>query len=388
MESFRLPIGFSASGISAGLKPGGAPDMALFYSDRPCSGAAVFTRNRVVAAPVRHGQALLKRARDRLRAVVINSRNANAVTGEQGLKDARRMADLTAAALDLPPESDVFVMSTGVIGTPMPMEKIEAGIRLAAAALSPQAGPLAAAAIMTTDTRPKMASRRCGELTLSGVAKGAGMIHPDMATMLVVLMTDAAIGPRELELWLTEAVDRSFHCITVDGDTSTNDTCLLLANGAARAPDPPVFQQALIELCQDLARQIAFDGEGAEHRLTLVVRGAPDFAAARSIGRTVATSPLVKTAIFGRDANWGRILAAAGRSGVEFDPEQCSLRFAGLEVLRQGVPQPVDETLAVELLSRPDVEVVLEVGTGPGEATVWSCDLTPEYIRINAEYRT
>ncbi|RME10780.1 MAG: bifunctional glutamate N-acetyltransferase/amino-acid acetyltransferase ArgJ [Ardenticatenia bacterium] len=392
--------GFRACGVHAGLKPDGALDMALIVSDRPCVASAVFTQNLVKAAPVLFDMALLQRTRD-VRAVVVNSKNANAVTGEQGLRDAAEMARLTAEALALPEESGVFVMSTGVIGVPLPMNKIAYGITLAAQMLdaTPEAAQAAARAIMTTDTRPKMASATCTldekTITLAGIAKGAGMIHPNMATMLAFIVTDALITAEALDAALRYAVERSFNAISVDGDTSTNDTCLVLANGAAandlitlEGPAFPAFRDALTEVCIELAKQIAFDGEGATKHVTIHVRNAGSFEAARQIGRTIATSPLVKTALFGRDANWGRVLAAAGRAGVPFDPDRASLWFGPLQVLANGKPLPFDEDEALRILSEVDITIDLDIGGEPGDATVWTCDFSYDYVSINAEYRT
>ncbi|MDQ7030105.1 MAG: bifunctional glutamate N-acetyltransferase/amino-acid acetyltransferase ArgJ [Ardenticatenia bacterium] len=392
--------GFRAAGVHAGLKPHGALDVALVVSERPCVAAATFTQNVVKAAPVLYDQALLAGNRTAIWAVVINSKNANAVTGPQGLRDAERMAELTAEVLALPPGAGVFVMSTGVIGVPLPMNKVERGIRLAAQSLSPNGGADAARAIMTTDTRPKHAGLTVdvagARVTVAGMGKGAGMIHPDMATMLAVITTDVAITPQALDVALRYAVERSFNCITVDGDTSTNDTCLVLANGlAGHEPIQQAgghafitFRDALTAVCQDLARQIAFDGEGATKRVTITVSNAGSFEAARQVGRTIATSPLVKTALFGNDANWGRVLAAAGRAGVSFDPTRTTLWFGELQVLHRGLPVPFDERRALDILSRPDISITLDLGGPPGQATVWTCDLSHEYVTINAEYRT
>ncbi len=392
--------GFRAAGVHAGLKPHGAPDVALVVSERPCVAAATFTQNVVKAAPVLYDQALLAQNRTAIWAVVINSKNANAVTGPQGLRDAERMAQITAEALALPHGAGVFVMSTGVIGVPLPMEKVERGIRLAAQSLSPEGGPDAARAMMTTDTRPKhsgLAVELAGtRVSVAGMAKGAGMIHPNMATMLAVIATDVAVLPPVLDAALHYAVERSFNCISVDGDTSTNDTCLVLANGLAgntplqeaEGEAFAAFRDALTAVCQDLARQIAFDGEGATKRVTITVYNAGSFEAARQVGRTIATSPLVKTALFGRDANWGRVLAAAGRSGVAFDPQRTNLWFGDLQVLRHGLPVPFDEARALEILSERDIFIALDLGKGPGQATVWTCDFSYEYVTINAEYRT
>lgn len=393
--------GFRAAGVAAGLKGGSELDFALVVSDVPAVAAATFTKNLVQAAPVQYDRALLARHRTHIRALVVNSKNANAVTGPQGLRDAERMAAHTAEALALPEESGVFVMSTGVIGVPLPMEKIERGIRLAAGRLAatPEAGIDAARAIMTTDTRHKVAGTHRAlndvQSAIAGMAKGAGMIHPNMATMLAVIATDAAVAPDALDAALTYAVERSFNCISVDGDTSTNDTCLVLANGTAgNAPitiDDPrfaAFQGALLDVCQDLARQIAFDGEGATKHVTIEVQNAGSFEAARQIGRTIATSPLTKTALYGRDANWGRVLAAAGRAGVDFDPDATSLWFGDLQLLAAGSPVGVDEARALEILSEVEVTITLDVGGDAGSATVWTCDFSHEYVTINAEYRT
>lgn len=392
--------GFRAAGVHAGIKPHGALDLALIVSQKPCVAAATFTRNLVKAAPVLYDQGLLARNRTAIWAVVVNSGNANAVTGPQGLRDAERMAQITAQALALPPGAGVCVMSTGVIGVPLPMEKVEEGIHRAVHHLSHDGGANAARAIMTTDTRPKQAGLTADvtgtEVAVAGIAKGAGMIHPDMATMLAIVVTDAAITPEALDAALHYAVERSFNCISVDGDTSTNDTCLVLANGLAGNPVIEqtageafvAFRDALTAVCQDLARQIAFDGEGATKRVTIDVHNAGSFEAARQVGRTIATSPLVKTALFGRDANWGRVLAAAGRAGVPFDPDKTSLWFGELQVLRDGQPIPFDEDEALRILSEPDVFITLDLGGEPGHATVWTCDFSYEYVTINAEYRT
>jgi len=382
--------GFSMCGASAGLKPDGAHDVALLVSDRPCAAAAVFTRNRVKAAPVRYDQAVLRRAPRAVRAVAINSKNANACTGRQGMRDAARMAAVARDALGLSASDEVLVMSTGVIGVPMPMARIEQGIRAGAGSLMADGVDAAARAIMTTDTYPKTATVRMPDgVTLVGIAKGAGMIHPDMATMLSVVITDAALEPDALGAALRHAVDRSFHCISVDGDTSTNDTCAVLANGASGVtPDREAFQDALTALMQDLARQIAFDGEGATKRVTIRVDEAPSQEAARRVGRTIATSPLVKTAIYGRDANWGRVLAAAGRAGVRFHPDRSALWFGDLQVLDRGTPLPFDEARALAILSEPDLDIRLDLGSGPASATVWTCDFSHDYVTINGAYRT
>lgn len=390
-----IPQGFQVVAVEAGFKPSGHCDVALFYSPTPCNAAALFTRNRVAAAPVQLGRQLLAQENAQLSGVFINSKNANAVTGEQGLKDARQTSKWLTESLG----GDFLVMSTGVIGVPLPMAKIRTGVEKVTAAIKAgeNAPDAAAKAIMTTDTRPKVANAVFlidgAEVRVWGVAKGAGMIHPDMATMLSVILTDAIVSSKELDAALRKACDDSFHCVSVDGDTSTNDTLSLLANGASgKSMDTPehhkAFQDALDYVCQSLARQVAFDGEGARHHVTLKVEGCADAAEARQIGRTIITSPLVKTAIYGRDANWGRVLAAAGRSGVAFDPLHASLWFGPLQLLKDGAPVPFEETRAREVLSELELEIRLVVGEGAGAATLWTCDLTEEYIMINADYRT
>lgn len=404
VESLSSPApvqvpGFEACGVSAGLKPSGAPDLALLRACGPAVGAAVFTRNLVQAAPVLYDRELMARNASGLRAVVVNSRNANACTGEPGLRDARRMAEVTAEALGLPAEAGVFVMSTGVIGVPMPMDKIEAGIRQAASALTAGGVADAALAIMTTDTHPKTACRTVEvdgvPITVGGIAKGAGMIHPDMATMLGVVLTDAPVRAEVLDGMLHRCVETSFNAISVDGDTSTNDTCLVLSSGVA--PCPPLegddarsaaFEGLLREVLEDLARQIAFDGEGASHKITLTVTRAGSPAHARRIGRTIATSPLVKTALSAADPNWGRILAAAGRAGVPLDPSRCSLMFGDVQVLRDGLPTGFDEERASAILAAEHVAIHLDAGGAEGTGVVWTCDLTHDYVTINADYRT
>lgn len=394
--------GFRAAGVPAGLKGNNELDIALVVSDVPAAAAATFTKNLVQAAPVLYDKSLLARNHDNIRAVVVNSKNANAVTGPQGLKDAESMGRITGETLGLDETAGIFVMSTGVIGVPMPMETIAAGIEMAAGhlAATSKAGTDAAQAIMTTDTHHKVAGTQVeldgAEITIAGMAKGAGMIHPNMGTMLACVATDAPVVPALLDAALQYAVERTFNCISVDGDTSTNDTCLVLANGVA-AIDPiageddarfAAFREALLNVLRDLAQQIAFDGEGATKHVTIEVQNAGSFEAARQIGRTIATSPLTKTALYGRDANWGRVLAAAGRAGVDFDPDAASLWFGDLQLLNDGVPVGIDEGRALAILSEVGVTITLDVGGNAGEATVWTCDFSHEYVTINAEYRT
>jgi glutamate N-acetyltransferase/amino-acid N-acetyltransferase len=407
--------GFRAAGVACGLKPTGELDLALITSDAPCRAAAVFTTNRVKAAPVLICQHVLSRNRENIRAVVINSGCANACTGLQGIKDAKEMACSAAAAIGHDCWTGL-VMSTGVIGQRLDMEKVGQGILDAAAQLSPHGWEQAARAIMTTDTRPKLFSIllslsleeiRDWRLEIAGIAKGAGMIHPNMATMLALLVTDAAVNAECLDRALRYAVDRSFHCITVDGDTSTNDTVLVLANGVAGNPeinDPTssaflAFQEGLTQVAVELAKMIVRDGEGATKFVTIHVTGAPSDAEARQVGMSVARSSLVKTAIHGEDANWGRVLAAVGYSGVAVDPERIALWLnAGetpqtapehaLQLVKDGQGYDVDEQRAAEILAHHDVCMTIDLGLGEGQATVWTCDLSVEYVKINAEYRT
>ncbi len=328
------PLGFTFAGVPCGLKKTGAADFALIASDRPCAAAAVFTRNKFAAAPVIYDRALVTEHPAGLRAVAINSGCANACTGDAGLADAATMAAEVEAALGLPTRS-CAVMSTGVIGVRLDMSKIAAGVRLAAPQLAADGWDAASRAIMTTDTRPKVAFRDvAGGVRLFGMAKGAGMIHPNMATMLSTIVTDAAIEPAALAALLREAVEVSFNSVTVDGDTSTNDTVLVLANGAsgrkleAGSSELSVFASAFTSLCTDLAQQIARDGEGATKFITVRVEGAASDADARAAAKAVANSPLVKTAFYGGDANWGRILCAVGYSGAEVDPTRADLWIA------------------------------------------------------------
>lgn len=399
-----LPKGFRAAGIAAGIKKNGKPDLALIASETDCVAAAVFTQNKVKAAPVIYDQRLMAEGH-KLRAVVINSGCANACTGEPGLRDCEEMAKLTADALSagaVAPVAphQVFVMSTGVIGVPLPMDKLRAGIPAAAQALSESGLEAAAHAIMTTDTLPKMAADditvagdekqggpRMAHLT--GIAKGAGMIHPNMATLLAVVMTDAIVAPEVLKKALANAARKSFNRISVDGDTSTNDTLVVLANGASGLqPTPLEFEILLTSICTDLAKQIVRDGEGATKFITIEVTGARDERMAENIGRTIAKSPLVKTAFYGEDANWGRIIAAAGYSGEDVQPEKMSLWFGGVHVFAKGTPTQYDEAAATAAMKPREIVVRLDLGLGNAGATVWTCDFSHDYVTINGRYRT
>ena len=375
--------------------------MAVLYSEQACNAAAVFTRNLVVAAPVFVDRHTLAKNKNNIHAVVANSGNANACTGTQGLNNAGQMQVVTAKSLDC--EADqVLVLSTGVIGVQLPMEKVHAGVALAASNLSTKSGPQAAEAIMTTDTMPKFAAVSVGlpggTITIGGMAKGSGMIHPDMATLLGVHTTDAIIDADLLQACLRTAVDQSYNRISVDGDTSTNDTILLLANGAsgvkvADAQSMSLFQEALNHLAMYLAQQVVRDGEGASKFVEIKVVGAVDDLAAHKIANTIATSALVKTAFAGSDANWGRILAAAGRAGVPFEQEKTVLWVGKtqpeeLQLLAGGTPTGYVEADAAAVFAEPEFKVLFELQQGDGQSTVWTSDLTHEYVSINADYRT
>ena len=399
--SVTSPQGFVAAAVAAGIKPSGRPDLVLVAADRDCATAGVFTRNRVAAAPVLLDRATLAAGRAALRGVLINAGNANACTGEPGLADAREMQRLAAAALGTHPKQ-LLVMSTGVIGVPLPMTRVAAGVAALAPLLSADGGRAAAEAIMTTDTRPKRAAVVVdlpgGQVTIGGMAKGAGMIHPNMATLLGVLTTDAVVAPDVLDSLLHEAVAASFNAVSIDGDTSTNDSIVLFANGAAGvavADDESRarFAAALTDLCVQLAQMIVRDGEGATRFVTLVVSGAASAADARQAADTIATSPLVKTAFAGGDPNWGRIVAAAGRSGAALDPARLALSVIApgappLQLVRGGTPTGYAEADAAAVFAQPEFTVHLDLGLGDGAATLWTTDLSHEYVTINADYRT
>ncbi len=395
------PQGFRAAAVAAGIKQSGRPDLVLVASDRDCAAAGVFTRNQVVAAPVLLDRETLAANATALRGVLINAGNANACTGAPGLDDAREMQRLAAAALAAR-SGQLLIMSTGVIGVPLPMERVRAGVAALAPRLSPAGSRAAAEAIMTTDTRPKHLAVELdlsgGRVTLGGMAKGAGMIHPNMATLLGVLTTDAALPAGDLYALLCEATDATFNAISIDGDTSTNDTVLLLANGASgvavSGPDDRArFAAALHHLCHELAMMIVRDGEGVTRVVALRVSGARAPAEARQIANTIATSPLVKTAFAGGDPNWGRILASAGRAGVPLD-QGCLALWVGapgaepLQLVRDGTPTGFREEEAAAVFAAPEFAVRLDLGLGAAEATVWTTDLTHEYVTINADYRT
>ena len=378
--------GFVASGVTAGIRPSGKPDVAVVRSVPRAVGAALWTTNRVQAAPVTVSKRHLAAAQPQ--AVLINAGVANAATGVQGEADAVASADALARELGLRAE-EVIVLSTGVIGVRLPVDKVLAGARAAASQLSPEGGGAAAGAILTTDSGPKVSVARFGGFTVGGMAKGAGMIHPCLATMLVVITADYPLDAGEAEAFLRPAVEQTFNRISVDGDCSTNDAVVLLANGAGGAArDDEVFAGALREVCADLARQVVADGEGATVVLEIGVTGAATAPEAEAIARRIATSPLVKTAAFGHDPNWGRVLAAAGSAPygdgfARLDAERLTVAFGGVAVFADGAP-----TGAEPDASGAVCRIDLDLGLGAGAAGYLASDLTYDYVRINAEYTT
>jgi glutamate N-acetyltransferase/amino-acid N-acetyltransferase len=393
----NYPLEFCFAGVHCGLKPARELDLAMFASTRSCTAAGVFTTNQIKAAPVVYDQELLQ-AGGQFRAVVANSGNANACTGDTGNLNARQMAAQAAERLACIPE-EVLVLSTGVIGVQLPMGQIRSGIGIAVQELAPDGAGRAARAIMTTDTRPKMASRRSEQgFSITGFAKGSGMIAPHMATMLAILLTDAEVAQPDLQSALEQAVSSSFNRIVVDGDMSTNDTVLLLANGASNSKpkglDWENFCSLLGEVCSELAQSIVRDGEGASKFIEITVSGAPDSAAATQIGRSIATSALCKTAFYGADPNWGRVLCAAGYAGVPFKPSELALWLVDLQgshriqLVSGGEPAGYDEQAAAHLMQQPEWGLQLDLGQGNAESICWTCDLSEEYIQINSHYRT
>lgn len=383
MSLFDVP-GIRGGAVAAGIKPSGALDLAVLVAEQPLVAAGVFTRNQVAAAPVQVCRERLA-ASSTVRSVVINAGNANALTGRIGRRHAEAMVRATEQACGGP----ALVLSTGVIGVPLPMERVLSGIHRAAAAVD-DGGTGVADAILTTDTTRKTAVVRCGPYTVGGLAKGSGMIHPNLATMLAVVATDAPIPAPRLRAILARAVDRSFHEITVDGDTSTNDAVLLLARPGDPLPDAVEAEvaAAITEVCRKLAVQIVEDGEGRARILTVEVRGAETDADAARVARSVATSSLVKTALAGGDPNWGRILAAAGNAGVALSEDALSLELGGVPVVVGGQVQDVDPELLTASFAAERVSAVLTLGRGRGRARMLTTDLTHRYVEINAEYTT
>jgi glutamate N-acetyltransferase/amino-acid N-acetyltransferase len=396
MSNWHLPRGFRYSGVHCGIRSDPERlDLALVLSDGPASAAGVFTQNQVVAAPVQVCRERLPRAD--ARGIVICSGNANACTGEQGLNDARRMTETYGEIVRCRPEQ-ILVSSTGVIGRMLPMAEVERGIRRAVEELGTEEQSLrdAAQAILTTDTKIKVSTRSGvltgGEVCVMGFAKGAAMIGPNLATMLAFVLTDAAIPPGELALIAARSADTSFNCCTVEGHTSTNDTLLLFANGAAgpvASEELGRIEQLIAAVCTDLARAIVADAEGATHFITITVEGLRDDAEARRVAKTVAESALVKTAIFGNDPNWGRFVSAAGYSGVRFRENDLSLWLGDMLLYHRGAPQLFDgATASAYLKNNRDIELRLRFDLGSGRSTLWASDLTYDYVRLNAEYTT
>ena len=400
--------GFKAAGIHAGFrKDPDRPDFALVCTEKPVPCAGVFTQNRFCAAPVTVSRQNLGGGNGygRVQAVAINSGNANAATGEPGLACARETCDIVSQIIGC--ESDqVIVASTGVIGEQLSVNEFETGVPDAVSRLSRRGGADAARAIMTTDTHPKECAMSYEShdleyagctFTVGGMCKGSGMIMPNMATMIAVLTTDAPVAPETLHGLLADCVGQTFNKVTVDSDTSTNDTCVLLASGAAAKGMPPIeegteayeeLSYTLLAVCEVLARAMAADGEGASRLVTVNVTGAVDDAQADLAARAVANSPLVKTAIAGHDCNWGRIAMALGKSGAEFHQEDVSIDLMGIPVCRGGLAVPFDEDEALRRFEDGEIVISADLGAGAGSATVWTCDMTHEYIHINADYRS
>lgn len=390
--NIHAPKGFQVTGLASGIKAGGQKDLAVIYSETPCQVAGAFTTNQVKAAPVLYDQKIVQGG-GTVRAVVANSGNANACTGAGGMDHARKTAQAAGELFAGTPE-EVLVLSTGVIGVPLPIDKILSGLKQAASQLASGTWEDAAEAITTTDTHPKIASLRSPEgYTITGIAKGAGMISPNMATMLAVICTDAALSP-ELLAKIPEVWDQSFNRIVVDGDMSTNDSVLLLANGASGVEvdlESDFFENCL-QVSAQLAKEIVSDGEGATKLVTVNITGADSPENAEKIARAIATSPLCKTAFYGADPNWGRIICAAGYAGASFDPEKASL-FLGNQaesilIFHHGQGTDYDEAQAIALMQTDAWQITLDLGLGETNTWLWTCDLSHEYVTINGHYRT
>jgi glutamate N-acetyltransferase/amino-acid N-acetyltransferase len=390
------PQGFKAGGTACGIKKNGKPDLALIYSESPAVAAGIFTLNKVQAHPVLLSKEHLRNPQ--AQAIIANSGNANACMGAEGMKATRQMAESAAQALKIKTE-EVLVASTGVIGQPLPVAKITARLEQGLEFLSAGGGHAAAEAIMTTDTFSKEAAvefELSGKtVRIGGMAKGSGMIHPNMATMLGFLTSDVVISPELLQKALKTAGDKSFNRVTVDGDTSTNDSLFILANGragnvliTAESAGFATFLEALTTVCVELAKMMAKDGEGATKFVTITVTGAASEAEALQAGKAVAGSNLVKTALFGEDANWGRILCAVGYSGIDFDPERVEIALGGLPVYQGGMGLAFDEAKAKEILSQKDILITINLNRGGASADLWTCDFSYDYVKINGSYRT
>jgi glutamate N-acetyltransferase / amino-acid N-acetyltransferase len=387
--------GFKAAGIASGLKKKGQKDLGLIYSQVPANIAGLFTKNRVKAAPVLLDMELVKSGR--CQAVIVNSGNANCCTGEQGLDDARTMARLAASELGISNEQ-VYVASTGVIGEPLPIEKIKTAVPELVRSLQPDGMSDLARSIMTTDTVPKTAMARevleGKTFTVAGIAKGAGMIRPDMATMLCFVCTDVEASPDILKETLVKAADRSFNRVTIDGDTSTNDTVLVIANGLSGAviessAHKNIYQKVLDEVFLDLAKQLVRDGEGVTKLVEIVVRRAISDSDARKVADTVAHSPLVKTSFFGEDANWGRIVGAVGRAGAQVDPDNIDVYFDDVQMVKSGMGcGKAVEAEVTKVLCKPEFVITIDLNMGRGSDLIYTCDFSVDYVKINADYRS
>ena len=389
-----LPKGFKFSSVTAGIKASGKPDLALILADRPTSAAALFTKNLVTAAPVEVGRSSLARSHGHVRAVIVNSGNANCATGAAGIRACKKVCSGLAQFLKIKP-NEVFPSSTGIIGVPLPVEEISAQLKslLEKSGASPDHFRQFASAVLTTDTRLKLASipLRNGKAAVTGVAKGSGMIHPQLATMLVYLLTDAIATPAELRRSLRNACAETFNTISIDGDTSTNDTVLLLASGASGVRMRSVqkeFEKALRGVCQSLAEQIVADGEGVQHVIHLRIEQAKDRAEALRVARAISHSLLVKTAWAGSDPNWGRILAAVGRSGVRLNPKRITIFIGAQKVCSASTACMFDEKAAHQELSKAESRVIVQLGRGRARLDFLTTDLTTDYVRINADYST
>lgn len=391
-----FPKGFKAAGVKAGIKKSGNLDLALIYTEKEAAVAGVFTKNAVAAAPVIVSREVVKGGK--AHAIVANAGCANACTGETGLANARKMAALAAAEVGCASD-EVLVGSTGIIGVNLPMDKLEAGIKAAAAELSEDGSKNAGNAIITTDTYSKACSCEVeigGQAVRFGaIAKGSGMIQPNMATMLCYITTDANISSQLMQKALSEIVEVSFNMISVDGDMSTNDTVLVLANGASGAaeitdgsPEYDKFYATLKEICQELSKRIAADGEGATKFLTINVSGTKTFEDAKTVAMSIAKSPLVKTAFFGEDPNWGRVICAVGYAGIPMVPEKTVIKFGGVPVYANGLGAEFNEDDIQKVMAEHDIVIDVEMGMGDAKATVWSCDFSYEYVKINGEYHT
>ncbi len=390
------PQGFTAAGVRAGIKKSGNLDVAVIYTEKKAAVAGVFTKNQVAAAPIHVSKIVA--GTGTAHAIVANAGCANACTGEQGLRDAERMAEIAAQELNCKSD-DVIVASTGVIGVNIPMDKMEAGIKNAVKNLSREGSVNAGNAIITTDTYSKCCATEVEiggkQIRFGAIAKGSGMIQPDMATMLCFITTDADIDQKLLQEALSEIVEVSFNMISVDGDMSTNDMVTVLANGAAgnskistKDDDYKKFYATLEKICRELSKKIAADGEGATKFLTINVNGAENFADAKQVGMSVAKSPLVKTAFFGEDPNWGRVICAVGYSNVKINPGSTVVKFGGIPVYAHGVGAKYNDSELKKIMAAHDIVIDIDLGIGESSATVWSCDFSYEYVKINGEYHT